>query len=33
VPAGPYFMVCAPLKIQGSDGAPARVFLIEGLGA
>jgi len=26
---GPYELVCAPLKIEGGDGAPARVFLIE----
>jgi arylformamidase len=28
---GRYFMVCAPLKLEGADGAPARVFLIEDL--
>jgi arylformamidase len=27
---GPYFMVCAPLKVVGADGAPARVFLLDG---
>lgn len=27
VPAGPYEMVCAPLKWRGADGAPARVLL------
>jgi arylformamidase len=27
VPPGEYFMVCAPLKVVGADGAPARVFL------
>jgi arylformamidase len=27
VPAGTYTMVCAPLKVVGADGAPARVFL------
>jgi len=27
VPAGAYTMVCAPLKVVGADGAPARVFL------
>ena len=26
---GTYELVCAPLKIGGGDGAPARVFLIE----
>jgi len=26
---GAYELVCAPLKIQNGDGAPARVFLIE----
>ena len=26
---GEYELVCAPLKLVGSDGAPARVFLIE----
>ncbi|HXG35595.1 MAG TPA: cyclase family protein [Dehalococcoidia bacterium] len=26
---GGYSLVCAPLKLVGSDGAPARVFLIE----
>lgn len=26
---GAYELVCAPLKIEGGDGAPARVFLIE----
>ena len=29
VAAGPYELVCAPVKIQHGDGAPARVFLIE----
>ena len=29
VKAGAYELVCAPLKIAGGDGAPARVFLIE----
>jgi len=28
---GDYFLVAAPLKIQGSDGAPARVLLVRGL--
>jgi arylformamidase len=26
---GPYELVCAPIKIENGDGAPARVFLIE----
>ena len=29
VAAGAYELVCAPVKIAGGDGAPARVFLIE----
>ncbi|MEK7859755.1 MAG: cyclase family protein [Chloroflexota bacterium] len=29
VTPGDYEIVCAPLKLQGGDGAPARVFLIE----
>ena len=33
VPAGEYFMVCAPLPVVGADGAPARVFLLDGVGA
>lgn len=28
VPAGRYELVCLPLKLQGSDGAPARAVLI-----
>lgn len=28
VPAGDYHLVCAPLKLAGADGAPARVFLV-----
>lgn len=28
VPAGEYQLVCAPLKLMGADGAPARVFLV-----
>jgi arylformamidase len=28
---GEYFMVAAPLKMVGTDAAPARVFLFEGL--
>jgi len=31
VAEGEYFMVAAPLKIQGTDAAPARVLLFEGL--
>ncbi|MBI4484253.1 MAG: cyclase family protein [Acidobacteria bacterium] len=27
VPAGPYELLCLPLKIRGGDGAPARVLL------
>lgn len=27
VPAGDYQLLCAPLKLHGADGAPARVFL------
>jgi len=29
VPAGEYFLACAPLNVVGAEGAPARVFLIE----
>jgi arylformamidase len=29
VEAGNYLLCCLPLKLQGSDGAPARVVLIE----
>ena len=29
VQPGTYELVCAPMKIGGADGAPARVFLIE----
>ena len=29
VSPGAYDLVCAPLKVQDGDGAPARVFLIE----
>ncbi len=28
VPPGDYQLICAPLKLAGADGAPARVFLI-----
>ncbi|WP_100009928.1 cyclase family protein [Lentibacillus sediminis] len=31
VPEGEYFMVAAPLRIQGTDASPARVLLFEGL--
>jgi arylformamidase len=27
---GGYFLVCAPLRLVGADGAPARVFLVRG---
>ena len=26
---GSYFLICLPLKIKGSDGAPARVILLQ----
>jgi len=26
---GEYWMVCAPLKVVGADGAPARVYLVD----
>ncbi len=26
---GPYFLICLPLKIKGSDGAPARAVLLQ----
>jgi len=29
IAAGSYELICAPLKIAGGDGAPARVFLVE----
>lgn len=29
VPPGGYDLLCAPLKVGGGDGAPARVFLLE----
>lgn len=29
IAAGDYELVCAPIKLQGGDGAPARVFLIQ----
>ncbi|MHB0870738.1 MAG: cyclase family protein [Chloroflexota bacterium] len=28
VPAGPYQLVCLPLRLEGADGAPVRVLLI-----
>lgn len=31
ISAGEYFMVAAPLKLQGTDAAPARVLLLEGM--
>ncbi|TKD72018.1 cyclase family protein [Pseudalkalibacillus hwajinpoensis] len=31
VAAGQYFMVAAPLKLQGTDASPARVLLFDGL--
>lgn len=31
VPEGEYFMVAAPLRIQGTDASPARVLLFDGL--
>jgi arylformamidase len=31
VPPGEYLLVCAPLNVVGADGAPARVFLLEGV--
>ncbi|PLR99843.1 cyclase family protein [Bacillus sp. T33-2] len=31
VQPGEYFMVAAPLKLQGTDASPARVLLIEGI--
>jgi arylformamidase len=30
VPPGPYEILCLPLRIQGADGAPARVILRKG---
>lgn len=29
VPPGRYILVCAPLKVVGAEGAPARAFLID----
>ncbi|WP_214480166.1 cyclase family protein [Bacillus sp. SM2101] len=31
IAAGEYFMVAAPIKLQGCDAAPARVLLFEGM--
>jgi arylformamidase len=31
VAPGPYFLACAPLKVVGAEGAPARVFLLDSL--
>lgn len=28
VPVGTYLLVCAPLKLEGAEGAPTRAFLI-----
>lgn len=33
VPEGVYFLSAAPLKLGGSDGAPCRAVLVEGLDA
>lgn len=30
VPAGTYQLICLPIKLAGSDGAPARAVLIDG---
>lgn len=29
IPNGEYLLVCAPLKLEGADASPARVFLIK----
>lgn len=29
VPAGDYILFCGPLRLEGSEGAPARVFLLD----
>lgn len=31
VDPGEYFLVCAPIPVVGADGAPARVYLLEGV--
>jgi len=31
IEAGAYFLVCAPLKLVGSDGAPCRALLIDSM--
>ncbi len=31
VEPGEYFLACLPLKLEGSDGAPARAILVRGL--
>ena len=31
VEPGEYFLVCLPLKLEGSDGSPARAILIRGI--
>ena len=31
VSPGEYFLVCAPLNVVGADGAPARVYLLDGV--
>jgi arylformamidase len=31
VEPGPYFLVAAPLKVEGADGAPVRALLVRGL--
>jgi arylformamidase len=30
VPPGDYWLFCGPLRLEGSDGAPARAFLVSG---
>ena len=32
VPEGTYWMVALPLRLEGLDGSPARVILIDGDG-
>lgn len=32
VPAGKYFLFAAPMKLGGSDGAPCRAVLVQGIG-